>query len=80
MPNLDLFLSLTKICLSVFVYSIKSFTFFTLSYSGRIKHLDVVTLLRRIPPPLGFGKFCPHRIACKVRKMFSLMSGVTLEF
>lgn len=33
---------------------------------GRIKHLDVVTLLRRIQPPLGFGKFCPHRVACKV--------------
>ncbi|XP_067095644.1 dihydropyridine-sensitive L-type skeletal muscle calcium channel subunit alpha-1-like isoform X1 [Osmerus mordax] len=32
---------------------------------GRIKHLDVVTLLRRIQPPLGFGKFCPHRAACK---------------
>ncbi|KAI4803364.1 hypothetical protein KUCAC02_006915 [Chaenocephalus aceratus] len=28
---------------------------------GRIKHLDVVTLLRRIQPPLGFGKLCPHR-------------------
>ncbi|KAJ3602703.1 hypothetical protein NHX12_030452 [Muraenolepis orangiensis] len=25
---------------------------------GRIKHLDVVTLLRRIQPPLGFGKLC----------------------
>lgn len=34
---------------------------------GRIKHLDVVTLLRRIQPPLGFGKLCPHRVACKVR-------------
>lgn len=33
---------------------------------GRIKHLDVVTLLRRIQPPLGFGKFCPHLVACKV--------------
>lgn len=33
---------------------------------GRIKHLDVVTLLRRIQPPLGFGKLCPHRVACKV--------------
>ncbi|XP_048713825.1 voltage-dependent L-type calcium channel subunit alpha-1D isoform X9 [Caretta caretta] len=32
---------------------------------GRIKHLDVVTLLRRIQPPLGFGKLCPHRVACK---------------
>uniref|UniRef100_A0A8C9YJW3 Voltage-dependent L-type calcium channel subunit alpha n=1 Tax=Sander lucioperca TaxID=283035 RepID=A0A8C9YJW3_SANLU len=29
---------------------------------GRIKHLDVVTLLRRIQPPLGFGKLCPHRV------------------
>ncbi|NXC37146.1 CAC1S protein, partial [Campylorhamphus procurvoides] len=32
---------------------------------GRINALDVVTLLRRIQPPLGFGKFCPHRVACK---------------
>ena len=34
---------------------------------GRIKHLDVITLLRKISPPLGFGKLCPHRVACKVR-------------
>ncbi|KAM4562813.1 dihydropyridine-sensitive L-type skeletal muscle calcium channel subunit alpha-1-like isoform 2-T2 [Odontesthes bonariensis] len=33
--------------------------------TGRIKHLDVVTLLRSIQPPLGFGKFCPHGSACK---------------
>ncbi|CAF3322654.1 unnamed protein product [Rotaria socialis] len=32
---------------------------------GRIKHLEVVNLLRSITPPLGFGKFCPHRTACK---------------
>ncbi|KAI1305813.1 Voltage-dependent calcium channel type D subunit alpha-1 [Halotydeus destructor] len=32
---------------------------------GRIKHLDVVTLLRKINPPLGFGRLCPHRVACK---------------
>ncbi|KAJ6221645.1 hypothetical protein RDWZM_000190 [Blomia tropicalis] len=32
---------------------------------GRIKHLDVVTLLRKISPPLGFGKLCPQRVACK---------------
>lgn len=32
---------------------------------GRIKHLDVVTLLRKISPPLGFGKLCPQRMACK---------------
>ena len=33
---------------------------------GCIKHVDIVTLLKRIAPPLGFGKFCPHREACKV--------------
>uniref|UniRef100_A0A3P9DLK7 Voltage-dependent calcium channel alpha-1 subunit IQ domain-containing protein n=1 Tax=Maylandia zebra TaxID=106582 RepID=A0A3P9DLK7_9CICH len=33
--------------------------------AGRIKHIDVVTMLRRIQPPLGFGKLCPHRVACK---------------
>lgn len=38
------------------------------SCSGRIKHIDVVTMLRRIQPPLGFGKLCPHRVACKVSK------------
>jgi voltage-dependent calcium channel L type alpha-1S len=36
------------------------------SNRGRIKHLEVVNLLRSITPPLGFGKFCPHRTACKV--------------
>ena len=33
---------------------------------GCVKHLDIVILLKRIAPPLGFGKFCPHREACKV--------------
>jgi len=32
---------------------------------GFIKHVDVVTLLRKISPPLGFGKLCPYRVACK---------------
>lgn len=38
---------------------------------GRIKHVDVVTLLRKISPPLGFGKLCPHRVACKVGLPYS---------
>ena len=38
---------------------------FFVCFRGRIKHLDVVTLLRKISPPLGFGKLCPHRVACK---------------
>ena len=40
---------------------------------GRIKHVDVVTLLRKISPPLGFGKLCPHRVACKVDSRCSLV-------
>ncbi|XP_029948019.1 calcium channel, voltage-dependent, L type, alpha 1S subunit, a [Salarias fasciatus] len=50
--------------------------------TGRIKHLDVVTLLRRIPPPLGFGEFCPHRIACKrlVSMNMPLNSDGTVTF
>uniref|UniRef100_A0A3B4ARH7 Voltage-dependent L-type calcium channel subunit alpha n=1 Tax=Periophthalmus magnuspinnatus TaxID=409849 RepID=A0A3B4ARH7_9GOBI len=33
--------------------------------TGRIKHIDLVTMLRRIQPPLGFGKLCPHRVCCR---------------
>uniref|UniRef100_UPI00358DF37F voltage-dependent L-type calcium channel subunit alpha-1D-like n=1 Tax=Myxine glutinosa TaxID=7769 RepID=UPI00358DF37F len=33
--------------------------------TGRIKHVDLVALLRHIQPPLGFGKLCPRRLACK---------------
>ncbi|XP_053313773.1 voltage-dependent L-type calcium channel subunit alpha-1S isoform X2 [Spea bombifrons] len=49
---------------------------------GRIKHLDVVTLLRRIQPPLGFGKFCPHKVACKrlVSMNMPLNSDGTVTF
>ncbi|VDP04739.1 unnamed protein product [Heligmosomoides polygyrus] len=42
---------------------------------GRIKHLDVVTLLRKISPPLGFGKLCPHRLACKVSSLDGVLVG-----
>ncbi|XP_065581494.1 muscle calcium channel subunit alpha-1-like isoform X3 [Artemia franciscana] len=49
---------------------------------GRIKHLDVVTLLRKISPPLGFGKLCPHRVACKrlVSMNMPLNSDGTVNF
>lgn len=33
--------------------------------TGRMKHVDIVSMLKRIQPPLGFGKCCPHREACK---------------
>ena len=50
--------------------------------TGRIKHLDVVTLLRKISPPLGFGKLCPHRMACKrlVSMNMPLNSDGTVNF
>lgn len=51
--------------------------FVSFRYRGRIKHLDVVTLLRRIQPPLGFGKLCPHRVACKVSPPLSSPSKHT---
>jgi hypothetical protein len=35
-------------------------------YRGRVKHVDIVTMLKRIEPPLGFGEFCPQRDACRV--------------
>ena len=46
---------------------------------GRIKHLDVVTLLRRIQPPLGFGKLCPHRVACKVSVLCACPTACLVE-
>uniref|UniRef100_A0A8C6SY41 Calcium channel, voltage-dependent, L type, alpha 1F subunit a n=1 Tax=Neogobius melanostomus TaxID=47308 RepID=A0A8C6SY41_9GOBI len=33
--------------------------------TGRIKHIELVSMLRRIQPPLGFGKMCPHRVCCR---------------
>jgi len=49
---------------------------------GKIKHIDVVTLLRKISPPLGFGKLCPHRVACKrlVSMNMRLNSDGTVNF
>lgn len=49
-------------------------------FRGRIKHLDVITLLRKISPPLGFGKLCPHRVACKVSMLFQLTRNIFLFF
>ena len=34
--------------------------------TGRIRHQDVITLMRKISPPLGWGELCPYRVACKV--------------
>lgn len=34
--------------------------------SGRIHYKEMYKVVRTISPPLGFGKNCPHRVACKV--------------
>uniref|UniRef100_UPI00358FC450 voltage-dependent L-type calcium channel subunit alpha-1D-like isoform X2 n=1 Tax=Myxine glutinosa TaxID=7769 RepID=UPI00358FC450 len=49
---------------------------------GRIRHVDVLELLRRIQPPLGFGKLCPFRVACKhlVAMNMPLQSDGTVLF
>ena len=49
---------------------------------GFIKHTDIVTLLRKINPPLGFGKLCSHRMACKrlVAMNMPLQDDGTVEF
>nr|AEJ87267.1 voltage operated calcium channel Cav1A [Dugesia japonica] len=49
---------------------------------GRIKHLDVVTMLGKISPPLGFGNMCPHTRACHklVRMNMPLQSDGTVLF
>lgn len=46
---------------------------------GCVKHVDIVTVLKRIAPPLGFGKFCPHREACKVDTTPNSESSVFLS-
>nr|XP_032828240.1 voltage-dependent L-type calcium channel subunit alpha-1D-like [Petromyzon marinus] len=43
--------------------------------TGRIKHVDLVMLLRHIQPPLGFGKLCPQRVACKRLVMMNMPLG-----
>ncbi|CDQ69797.1 unnamed protein product [Oncorhynchus mykiss] len=64
--HLQSFIYISSPCVvSVFGVAVRSVVGVAVSFRGRIKHLDVVTLLRRIQPPLGFGKLCPHRVACK---------------
>ena len=63
-PSITYFDLKTSISFIFLSYAIYKFRFF----QGFIKHVDVVTLLRKISPPLGFGKLCPHRVACKVRQ------------
>ncbi|KAK7939766.1 hypothetical protein WMY93_003092 [Mugilogobius chulae] len=45
-----------------------SFIFFA-HFCGRIHYKDMYSLLRVIDPPLGLGKKCPHRVACKSKML-----------
>ncbi|KAL5266763.1 hypothetical protein ACHWQZ_G003966 [Mnemiopsis leidyi] len=50
--------------------------------SGRIKHEDVIKLLKRISPPLGLGKKCPDRVAYMrmIGMNMPLLQDGTVEF
>ncbi|CAF1608100.1 unnamed protein product [Didymodactylos carnosus] len=43
--------------------------------SGKIKHYDLINLLRKINPPLGFGKLCPDRLVYKKLCSMSIPSN-----
>ena len=62
--------------------SIYIYLFYFDLFRGRIKHLAVVKLLRGISPPLGFGKCCPQRVACRrlVSMNMPLNSDGTVDF
>ncbi|KAK1802413.1 hypothetical protein P4O66_022079 [Electrophorus voltai] len=49
---------------------------------GRIHYKDLYSLLRVIDPPLGLGKKCPHRVACKrlLRMDLPVAEDNTLHF
>lgn len=67
--NTVLFLSLFSLLFGCVYYSYLYVLFVTPLYScfsGRIHYKDMYSLLRVIDPPLGLGKKCPHRVACKV--------------
>lgn len=34
--------------------------------SGKLHYKEMYKVVRTISPPLGFGKNCPYRVACKV--------------
>ncbi len=80
-PPLALFL------LSFPVYA-PSLTSLYSSCSGRIHYKDMYSLLRVIDPPLGLGKQCPHRVACKVwillnkklKHLLALKTGMNVAF
>lgn len=50
--------------------------------SGRIKHDDVIKLLKKISPPLGLGKKCPDRVAYMrmIGMNMPLLQDGTVEF
>jgi len=40
--------------------------FLGIQATGYMKFTDMFDMLRRMEPPLGFGKNCPHRVAYRV--------------
>lgn len=64
--------------LLLFVCHFSHLTSLYSSCSGRIHYKDMYSLLRVIDPPLGLGKKCPHRVACKVWLPFKWNLSTTL--
>lgn len=76
LPNV---LSSFWVCVSVCIFlSVRLLTPLYSSCSGRIHYKDMYSLLRVIDPPLGLGKKCPHRVACKVWLPFKRNLSTTL--
>ncbi len=73
---------------SLFLCMPPSLTSLYSSCSGRIHYKDMYSLLRVIDPPLGLGKKCPHRVACKVwillnkklKHLLALKTGMNVAF
>nr|BAA13136.2 voltage-dependent calcium channel [Heterololigo bleekeri] len=50
--------------------------------SGRVHYTDMYEMLRRMEPPVGFGRNCPYRLACRklIRMNMPLKEDGTVHF
>lgn len=60
----------------VYVLLTASISFF----SGKLHYKEMYKVVRSISPPLGFGKNCPYRVACKVWLTYENYPAASLSF
>jgi len=48
--------------------------------SGKLHYKEMYKVVRSISPPLGFGKNCPYRVACKVWLTHEKTTPLPLSF